>query len=240
MAKFKLIEDISADKIQQDIDSWSSDVSNNNVEFIHDWSQLTLATPDDSLIFVGPPRLEMAGEDSFQVVGFTNTLQYSETSQVQPMKAIGSSRHVFSRVNSPVQGSIGRMVAHGPNLLRTLYRVCDVTEALQGLVSAEEVSGYAEGNGTDRRANWFSNLDNLLFRVPFGLGVIYRAPSNGLDETYIGADYLEVCSIASRNVSTQSGQGFIMEQVQMMADRIIPMGEYTRDVSLENYTPAQG
>lgn len=209
------------------IEAWDKDLKEQHLEVSHDQSMLTLANPDEALIVVGPPRL--ADKDAtFHIVGMMQSLQYSEQSQVQPMKAIGSRRHIFSKTNAPVQGSIGRMLFLGANLYRALYQVADASNFVTDKVS---------GNGKTT-SSWYANLEEDLFRIPFGLGIIYRTPATNAASTNIGSDYLEVVSLVNRNVSLQSGQAMIMEQVSFMADRVVPWTSYQSGIEVSSLNPA--
>lgn len=216
-----------------DINDWFSKYKDNHLEFSHDQSMMTLATPDESVLVVGPPRLSTKGDTDFHIVGLVNSLQYSETSQVQPMKAIGSRRHIMSKTNGPVQGSIGRLMALGPNLLRALYSVTDVAQLGQ-TVNARFSAQNKESDA------WFANLEEDIFRIPFGLGIIYTAPVTQAAEgkQVVGADYLEVCTLQNKSSALQSGQTFIMEQVTFLADRVVPFNAYRSGVAFDSQNPA--
>jgi hypothetical protein len=195
---------------------------------------MTLATPDDSIMVVGPPRLAGAGKAEFYTVGLVSNITYSESAMVQPMKAIGSRRHIFSRSNAPVQGSIGRLVALGANLYRALYAVSEIDT-----FAGPKDTKFSKNN-EDSDA-WFANLEEDIFRIPFGLGIIYLSPANGAandGKSAVGADYLECCTIVNRNVGMQSGQAMIMEQVAFMADRVIPWSAYAGETEFKATNPA--
>lgn len=186
----------------------------------HDLSELSLVLPDDCLVLIGPPRLSSVnGDDNFFAVGFLQTIQYSETRQVQPLKTIGSRRHIFAATNSPVQGSIARMLFLGENLYRALYLLSEEPEYI-----AKRNSNYAIGSGQD--ASWYTNAEEDLFRIPFGLGIIYNSPASLAGKKSAGAEYIEVCTLTNRNTSITSGQAMIMEQVSFMGDRVIPWVAY--------------
>ena len=209
-----------------DIASWANKYLEQHIQRSHDEAPFTLATPDDSLVVVGPPRLAQAGSANLFPVGFVNTVQYSESRQVQPLKAIGSRRHIFASTNSPVQGSIGRMLILGSNLARALYAVA--SEEDLGVVSEKATHKVADRDDISS-SSWFTNLEEDLFRIPIGIGIIYQSPGTMTDKTsdeVVGADYIEVCQLINRNVSLQSGQAMIMEQVSFMADRVIPWNQY--------------
>lgn len=219
---FSPIKNIEDAKFEATRENWQKKYKDAFVETQHDVSQLTLALPDDSLVVFGPPRLSHgSGDERFHVVGFLNTIQYSETRQVQPLKAIGSRRHIFAATNSPVQGSIGRLLFVGQNLLRAFYANAEFGTDITKRNSKYEL----KESGTDA---WYTNVEEDLFRVPFGMGIIYNSPATlAGQKKVIGAEYFEVCTIVSKQMSVQSGQAMLMEQVQFMADRVVPWAGLT-------------
>ena len=208
--------------VRTDVSNWMDNYKEQFIEHSHDQSTFSLITPDDSLIFVGPPRL--AGKDvtQFYAVGFVNSFNYSEQSQVQPMKAIGSRRHIFARTNAPVQGSIGRVMVLGSNLYRALY-------AMTGLIGtiSDRNSKFAVGDNKDK-SSWYANLEEDLFRIPFGLGIIYNSPASIAEKSAksAGAEYIEMIQLQNRSVGFQAGGAMIMEQVSFVADRVVPWSSY--------------
>jgi len=216
------------------IESWMNNYKEQNIELDYDKAAMSMASPDDSLLVVGPPRLRYATEDGFYVVGFANNFQYNETSQVQPLKALGSRRHLFSRTNNPVTGSIGRMIFYGPNLYRALYAQIDVNAAKGG---AKDNTKFSANNDVDD--SWYANLEEDLYRIPIGIGIIYRAPKNGNSDSpmlSIGADYIESCQLQNRSIGLQSGQSLVMEQVSFMGDRVIPWKTYKSDITFSTFS----
>ena len=145
------------------------------------------------------------------------------------MKSIGSRRHIFSKTNTPVNGTIGKLMAFGPNLLRALYSQID-TESVK-----HESNNKFSGADDTNSAIWFTNVEEDIYRIPFGMGVIYKAPGMEAKSTAegLGAEYFESMVIVSRSVNVQSGQTMIMENVSFMADRIVPLTAY-------NYKAADG
>ena len=226
---YNIAQDQTSVPVQSDISSWISDYKEAFIEHSHDQSQLSLVTPDDSLIVVGPPRLSQAGGSAaFYIVGLVNGFNYSEGAQVQPFKAIGSRRHIFSRTNRPVQGNIQRMMVLGNNLLRALYAV---TNPSSPVMSNNQKFAVGHPNSQAMTSQWFLNLEEDLYRYPFGLGVIYNSPASLMDSSpsSAGAEYIEVCTLSDRQVASQSGQAMIMENVTFMADRVVPWDAYSGD-----------
>lgn len=216
--------------VVNDFAAWVSAYKEQQIQHSHDQSMMTLMTPDEALLVVGPPRLSTTQYDSgtslsatdFAIVGFVNTIQYNEQAQVTPMKALGSRRHIFAKTNAPVTGSIGRMMILGSNMLRALYSMTSASDVL-------ELDTTAVNNGEEDSA-WYTNLEEDLFRIPFGMGIVYAAPATMDVGTIYSAEYFEVCVIQNRQASIQSGQAMIMENVSFMADRIVPfMSSYTSE-----------
>jgi hypothetical protein len=206
--------------VNHSIDSWVKNYKEVFVQHPHDTSQLTLVLPDDCLLVAGPTRLRHASSgDSadFFPIGFANSINHSESRQVQPLKAIGSRRHIFAATNAPVQISIGRMLVLGMNTLRSLYANATFGEDM-------DTNAKYSHRKDDNSAAWYSNLEEDIFRVPIGLGIIYNSPATLSNQQYMtaGAEYFEVCTLVNKNVAIQSGQAMIMEQVTLMADRCIP------------------
>ena len=245
---FSPITLIEKQSVATDPTSWIKQYKEQFVEHYHDSSQLTFIQPDDCLIVAGPPRLSMAtGTDVFHTIGFINSFQYTETRSVQPLKAIGSRRHVFSSTNAPVQISISRMMLIGNNLLKSLYANATFGEGITNTNSKYDIKN-SSNEGT-----WWTNIEEDVYRVPFGLGVIWDAPAslanacNSGSTMHAGAEYFEVCTLVNRSTAIQSGQAVMMENVTMMADRIIPWSSYgscaascTPEVCQKAYTTLPG
>jgi len=211
-----------------DRDDWAQNYKDAQVEMSHDQSMFTMASPDDSLLVVGPSRLSGKDVSKFHLVGMVNSFNYNDSSQVQPFKAIGSRRHVFAKTNAPVSGSIARMVILGPNLFRALYWLLESGDVGSTAIKNQK---FSLDSTFPTNSNWYTNLEEDLFRFPIGLGIIYRAPGLGMNgskqDVVVGADYIESCVLMGRNVGMQSGASMIMEQVSFVADRIVPWSSYT-------------
>ena len=244
---FSPIRLIEKQAIASNPTSWIKNYKEQFVEHYHDTSQLTFIHPDDCLIVAGPPRLSMAtGSDSFNTIGFINTLQYTETRNVQPLKTIGSRRHVFSSTNSPVQIAISRMMIVGNNLLKSLYANATFGAGITSTNSKYDIKAGSKA-GT-----WWTNVEEDVFRVPFGLGVIWEAPAtlahaNNGGTSHAAAEYFEVCTIMNRSQAIQSGQSVLMENVNLMADRVVPWTDYgsapataTPELMTKEYTSLEG
>lgn len=252
MSGYNIITDSSGITPALTIADWAKHYGENNIEYKMDQSMLTLCTPDDSLAFVGPPRLTGMGMDinnntgtfstddqRFRIIGFMNNLTYSESAQIQPLKAIGSRRHFFSKSNMVVQGSIARIVLLGTNLFRLLYGVTEDSWM-------DDTTKYRHGNFDDGENLTYHNLEEDIYRIPFGLGIIYSAPglnaASGFDAlangVAISAEYIECCVLQSRRISLTTGQGMVLEDVSFLGDRILPLPAFSAEaVGVTNTNP---
>ena len=187
------------------------------IERLMDNAAYTSAHPDDTLVLVGPARYSNvtagggSGKD-LTAVGMLQQLQISQQRAVQPAQAIGSGRNYFLAGKPSVQFSIGRLFAKGPNIHRALYK---------NIIKDENVNGFnpEEPAATSTYSDGVFNLDSELFLIPFGLCLLFRDKSGGS----LGNFYIESCMISSYTIGVASGQNVIMENVNGMADRVLPI-----------------
>ena len=217
--------------ITRTIGNW--DVNNNYVERMLDNAAYTSAHPDDTLVLAGPARKssivpgELTGIGSLMALGQLEMLNLTSTQPVQPLQAIGSARTFYSVGKAMHQLQIGRLVMNGRNLLRAIYH----NLVAAGVDAADpDLGNPASYTGTDNQ-QFFANLDSPLYRVPFGLGVLFRDRA----KNHIGGLYLELCIIQNWSLSVASGQAMIMENVSMLCDQIKPFGDSSTvsDISLD-------
>ena len=145
-------------------------------------------------------------------VGMLQQIQVSQQRGVQPVQAIGSGRNYFLAGKPSVNFSIGRLFARGPNLHRALYK--NVFNADSSMALNEQEPAHADGY-----ADGVFNLDSELFLVPFGIAIAFRDKSGG----NLGSFFIESCMISSYQLGIASGNNVIMENVNGMADRILPV-----------------
>ena len=187
------------------------------IERLMDNAAYTSAHPDDTLVLVGPARYSnvVAGDgngSNLTAVGMLQQMQISQQRAVQPAQAIGSGRNYFLAGKPSVQFSIGRLFAKGPNIHRALYKNIISNDDLVGFNPDEPAVSKTYTDGV-------FNLDSELFLVPFGLCLLFRDKSGG----NLGNFYIESCMISSYSVGVASGQNVIMENVNGMADRVLPI-----------------
>jgi hypothetical protein len=80
-------------------------------------------------------------------------------------------------------------------------------------------------------------LEEDLFRIPFGMGVIYSSPGEKINsgkggDSNIGAEYIESCVLQSKGNSITPGQTLIMENVSFIADRVLVWQDFSSTLKL--------
>jgi hypothetical protein len=190
---------------------------NSYVERLMDHSALTSVHPDDTLIMAGPPRyLPSANEtttifDKMLPLGMVQQMQITQQKPTVPAQAIGSGRIYYLSGKAQGNASVARLFVNGRNLLRALH-----TNAVRGGI---DVSKFDDKGALNHNNQFFANLDSELFLIPFGMAVIFR---DKIHDT-VGAFYLELCMINSWAVAVGAGQSMVMENVNILFDRLLPM-----------------
>ncbi len=194
------------------------------IEQSHDFSQLSLLLPDDCLVMAGPPRRPLwQSSEGKCAVGFVNTLSVTQQSSVQPLKALGSRRHIFAKTNQPAQITMRRAMFTRGTLMYTIYSNIDasagaVTKKNQSLLAGDisTISGIENGTGY-----MYTNLEEDLYRIPFGLRIMLASPTILANETAAPSILAEGCTFANHNMTVTAGEAVIFEDVTIYADRIV-------------------
>lgn len=215
---------------------------------------------ETTLVAAGPPRLSDLGaqtgqgvevtptpaEDFAYPIGLLENVGLSQSKQLQRIFEIGSSRSYF--VPGRVVGSVtlGRVLYHGPSLLKTLYAYYSQPNGtLFNFMHLPKTATITRRNGCivtrdpdaklldlgslqdclhDVRMrpgydDFYLNLASDLFNQPTGLLFYFK---NGTDNT-VGAVYLEECHLQGHQISVSSGSVLIMEGASMQFDRLVPV-----------------
>jgi hypothetical protein len=213
---------------------------------------------ETTLIASGPPRLtDITGGpggddqtidipdegDMVFPIGVLENVGLSQSKQLQRIFEIGSSRSYFIPGRTIGSISLGRVLYHGPSLLKVLYAhykqsVGDLQFNNDPQGSTINVGGVDIPNPNATLLNlpevqqelhrvkynpgfddlWL-NLASDLFNQPTGMAIYFR---NQLDMT-VGAVYLEECYIQGHQMSVSSGSVLIMEGASLQFDRIRPI-----------------
>lgn len=215
---------------------------------------------ETTLIAAGPPRLsditgsaatntddhsiDTVGEGNMVFpIGVLENVGISQSKQLQRIFEIGSSRSYF--IPGRVVGSIslGRVLYHGPSLLKVLYAyyrqtVGDLTFMNQPAGSMIDIGGVkipdpdaallslpdvqAELHRVKSNpgyGDFWMNLASDIFNQPTGMCLYFR---NQMDVT-VGAIYLEECYIQGHQMSVSSGSVLVMEGASLQFDTIVPI-----------------
>lgn len=197
-----------------------------------------------TMIAAGPPRLgaisvtdpnAVSGElgDIAYPIGIIQSFNIGMNSQWMRLWEIGSERSYFVRGRTQGQVGLGRIMYHGPNLLRTLYAylgsdnvegfgkfeslyVNNAKNLLNTKGTAQTKKRYALPPGYE---NLWMDLAADVFSQPVGL-LLYLRDSN---EDTVGAFYLEYCNVANYGFSTDAGGTILSEQGSVLYERIVPI-----------------
>lgn len=193
-----------------------------------------------TMIAAGPPRLANMGlvntgaavnfsdEASDQLafpIGVVQNFSISHNMTVSRFYELGSVRSYFIPGRTMGQANLGRIMYHGPSLLRVLYAyyqdaVAPATiDTLLGGVSASTMPNPHNVKIQPGFENIYLNLASDLFTQPIGLLLMLK-DSN---EDTMAAVYLESCYIPSHSLSTDAMGTVIQEQVSIQFERAVPI-----------------
>lgn len=237
----------------------SATTSFNNWDFHNQHVQSELlggefVSAETTLIAAGPPRLsditggdntiDTAGEgDMVFPIGVLENVGLSQSKQLQRIFEIGSSRSYFIPGRTIGSVSLGRVMYHGPSLMKVLYahykqkngnvkfnnEAKNATQNVGGVAVPspnrslldlpalqKELHQVKFGPGYD---DLWLNLASDIFNQPTGLAIYFR---NQLDHT-LGAVYLEECYIQGHQMSISSGSVLLMEGVSLQFEYMRPI-----------------
>jgi hypothetical protein len=203
--------------------------TNASIERIMDNAAYSSAHPDDTIVLVGPPRLNLNaaegnGYGDLAAVGMVQSISVNQSKPFQPMMAIGSSRSFYLGGKAQGSAQIGRLFLNTDNLLKRLYlNNIGVGEANGDGNNANGVDpaklDSANPAGAVGTRNFLINLDSEFFLIPFGMGVIFKNKARQM----IGGFYMELMVLPNYTISVQAGQSMILEGVTALFDRLVPL-----------------
>jgi hypothetical protein len=198
-------------------------------------------------LFAGPPRLASVGgavtagiavdkpATAAQLVypiGITQNFNISQNTQLARIFELGSDRSYFIPGRTVGQIGLGRVLYHGPSLLRVLYAYYQdlipstVVQSLFPNVGASTMANPHDVVTPPGYENFYINLASDLFSQPFGLLAILRDSNQ---DTY-GATYAEACYVPNHSFSVDSQGVVIQEQVGVQYELLVPVA--TRQLKL--------
>jgi len=209
--------------ITRGLDTWA--MQDNYVERVMDNAAYTAAHPDDTLVLAGPPRTPTTKtgdtttgntiSSKMLAIGHLQSAQFTQQKPTQPVMAIGSGRTFFVSGKAQGQCTLGRLFVNGRNLLRVLYHNARSNDL--------DIASMDDRAANKKTAAYYINLDSELYLIPFGIGSLFRDKIHD----FIGGFYAELSMITSYAVGFNAGQNMIMEQVNIVFDRLAPFFEDT-------------
>lgn len=197
-----------------------------------------------TLVAAGPPRLAAASGDGAiegslgdiaYPIGILQSFSIGQNTQIMRLFEIGSDRSYFIRGRTMGQIGIGRVMYHGPSLLRVLYAYLKSDNGAvtfdqlyenraQGMLNTSGAgnstgSGKSEYQVTPGYDNFWIDMASDVFSQPVGLLVMMR-DSN--EDTY-GAFYVEYVSVTNHGLQTDAGGTMLSENVSLMYERLVPV-----------------
>ena len=184
-----------------------------------------------TMVAAGPPRLATigsgaAGADWALPIGVVQNFNLSHNRQFARFFELGSERSYFISGRTMAQAGFGRVMYHGPSLLRMMYSFYNdalpptlvptfgVSPAVAPLVANQHNVKIPPGF-----ENIYLNLASDLFSQPCGL-LVYMKDSN---EQTVAAVYLEETYIPSHSIATDAQGVVIQEQVSLQPERVVPV-----------------
>jgi len=203
--------------ITRELNTWK--FQDNYVERVMDNAAYTAAHPDDTLVLAGPARTpgfekkQSTFDDKLLAIGHLQAVNVTQQKPTQPVMAIGSGRTFFVSGKAQGQITLGRLFVNGRNLLRVLYHNARAANMPVEFMDDRPANNY--------KNQFYINLDSELYLIPFGLGSLFRDKIH----QHVGGFYGELCMITSYAIGFNAGQNMIMEQVNIVFDRLLPYFE---------------
>jgi len=192
------------------------------------------------VLAAGPPRLAnlpggaagvgtavgtSTGDQIVYPIGLIQNLNLSHNKALTRVFELGSERSYFIPGRTIGQLGLGRIMYHGPSLLRALYAYYQdvVPPTLVSPVFAN-LGAATVANPHDVKIppgyeNIFLNLASDLFKQPIGLMMMMK-DSN---EDTLGAMYFEDCYVPNHNMGTDAMGTIIQESVSIQFERAVPV-----------------
>ena len=197
-----------------------------------------------TLVAAGPPRLAATGTtggtsaevgDIAWPIGLIKSMNLGQTSQIMRLWEVGSERSYFARGRTMGNLGLGRMVYHGPNILRALYAYLDAIPAgddgnvefdalypntakavLNTSGKGDSKKGYHVNPGSP---NMWLELASDVFSQPVGLLLLFK--DSNVD--VVGAFYVEYVMVANHGLALDAGGALVTENTALLYERIVPV-----------------
>ena len=194
-----------------------------------------------TLLAAGPPRLAAAGQQGNATiqsniafpVGIIQNFNLGQNAQVMRLFEIGSERSYFVRGRTVGNLGLGRIMYHGPSLLRVLYAYLGSDSGkyqfeslyendFNQVLNTNNGNSNSKGNRYETSAgseNIWLNLASDVFSQPIGLMLIMKDSNSDT----VGSFYFEHCHVVNHGFATDAGGTVISENAAITYDRMVPV-----------------
>jgi len=184
-----------------------------------------------TMVAAGPPRLSIIGSGAAGAnwalpIGVVQNFNLSHNRQFARFFELGSERSYFISGRTMAQAGFGRVLYHGPSLLRMMYSFYNdaIPPTLIPTFGVNPTVAPLVANQHDVKIppgfeNIYLNLASDLFSQPCGL-LVYMKDSN---EQTVAAAYMEETYIPSHSIATDAQGVVIQEQVSLQPERVVPV-----------------
>lgn len=184
-----------------------------------------------TMVAAGPPRLAAIGAGAVGSnwalpIGIVQNFNLSHNRQFARFFELGSERSYFISGRTMAQAGFGRVMYHGPSLLRMMYSFYNdaLPPTLVPTFGMDPTVATAVKNQHDVKIppgyeNIYLNLASDLFSQPCGV-LVYLKDSN---EQTVAAIYLEETYIPSHSIAVDAQGVVIQEQVALQPERVVPV-----------------
>lgn len=188
-----------------------------------------------TMIAAGPPRLSAVGGNAAAAstnknwalpIGVVQNFNLAHNKAFARFWELGSERSYFIAGRTVAQAGFGRVLYHGPSILRMMYSFYDdqISPTLIPTFGMDPSIAANVANQHDVKIppgfeNIYLNLASDLFSQPCGL-LVYMKDSN---EETLSAFYLEETYIPSHSIATDAQGVVVQEQVSLQPERVVPI-----------------
>tara|TARA_Y100000310_G_scaffold343665_1_gene452361 strand:- start:9630 stop:10388 length:759 start_codon:yes stop_codon:yes gene_type:complete len=196
------------------------------------------------LLCAGPPffsSLAATGDMLVYPIGLTQNVALSQNKAISRIFEIGSDRSYFISGRSVGQLSLGRVVYHGPSLLRALYAYYNTSndnspggyaiDSLTNSPTSQGVTPFAVGGAGELSSslhsvkvppgygNMFLNLASDLFSQPMGLFLVFKDNAKNT----VASVYLDQCYVPQHSIAVDAQGLIVQESVGIQYERMQPV-----------------
>lgn len=198
-----------------------------------------------TMLAAGPPRLAnvggatvlggtlqgggAAGDQIAYPMGLIQNFNMGHNMNLTRVFELGSHRSYFIPGRTVGQLQFGRIMYHGPSILRTLYAYYQdlipptIVEAVFANAGVATVANPHDVKIPPGYANIYLNLASDIFMQPIGILMMMKDSNEDL----LGAGYFEASYVPNHNLGVDAMGTVIQEQVSVQFERMIPVAAST-------------